>query len=419
MPLDHTRETDVHDEGESSNRSDNREFAQVLEVNLARRRALQQAAALAGAALVAPLATAVAQPRRLHDLEPAADLPKALPPRPGFAPVAVTRADTVTVPPGYTARTFLPWGQPLSAGGPAYRDGGLNTAAEQAQQLGMHHDGMHYFALSTRAGRPQRGVLAINHEYVDGIYLHPAGSSPAPRPAEEVQKEIAAHGVTLIAVAEIDPGEWKAVDSKYNRRITAATPMELYGPARGHALMRTAYSPDGTRTRGTVNNCASGPTPWGTYLTCEENWATYFVNKDAALPREHARYGLPRTVSDYGWESTEERFDASTRTAAASGDYRNAPNTFGWVVEIDPARPDLPPRKRTALGRFGHEGAWFAPVRPGQRMVVYMGDDARGEYIYKFVTDGVWLPPPLFVAQDVLDHGTLYVARFDDDGSGE
>ena len=410
------------DHAEDSNRSANREFADVLAVNLERRRVLRQGAALGAAVLVAPLATgAGAATRRLHDVAPDKFLPAHLPPRPGFAPVAVTRADTVTVPPGYTARPFLPWGQPLMTDGPAYRDGGLNTAEEQAAQIGMHHDGMHYFSFGARPGRPQRGVLAINHEYTDAVYLHAegTGTAGAPRTAQQVAKEIAAHGVTLIEIAERDPGEWETVDSRYNRRITAATPMELSGPARGHAKLRTPYSPGGTHTRGTINNCASGATPWGTYLTCEENWAGYHVNKDATQPREHARYGVPRTASEYGWESTEARFDATALGADAGQDFRNGPNTFGWVVEIDPFRPNAMPKKRTALGRFGHEGAVFAPVRPGQRMTVYMGDDARNEYIYKFVTDGVWLPAPQFVAEDVLDHGTLYVARFNDDGSGD
>jgi secreted PhoX family phosphatase len=413
----------AHLDAEDSNRSANREFADVLAVNLGRRKMLQSSLAVAAGGLtMAPLARAVAAATSgMPALAGDKFLPGVLPLRPGFAAVEVTRADTITVPPGYTAKPFLAWGEPLSADGPAYRDGGLNPAADQELQLGMHHDGMHYFPISPRPGRPNRGLLAINHEYVDGVYLHPAGAT-APggvRPADEVRKEIAAHGVSIVEVAERDPGDWEIVHGRYNRRITAATPMEIAGPARGSALLRTAYSPNGTATRGTVNNCASGPTPWGTYLTCEENWATYHVNKDATLPREHARYGVPRTASDYLWETVDERFDATTKGADATQDYRNAPNTFGWVVEIDPFRPNSTPRKRTALGRFGHEGAWFAPARVGQRMTVYMGDDARNEYIYKFVTDGVWLPAMHEVSADVLDHGTLYVARFNDDGTGE
>jgi len=407
---------------EDSNSSDNRDFADVLAVNLERRKLLQGSAALAAASLVAsPLVHAAAQWSE-GGTELAADkfLPLPLPIRPGFAAIAVNRNDAITVPTGYTARSFLPWGEPLFVGGPAYKDGGLNTGAEQEVQIGMHHDGMHYFPLFARPGRPNRGLIAINHEYADVEYLHANGATTVngARPADEVRKEIAAHGVSIIEVIERDPGQWEMIQGKYNRRITAATPMELSDPVRGSDLLKTKYSPAGTATRGTVNNCASGATPWGTYLTCEENWAGYHVNKDTARPREHTRYGVPSTASDYRWETVEERFDASTKAADASSDFRNAPNTFGWVVEIDPFDAGSVPVKRTALGRFGHEGAWFAPAKVGRPMTVYMGDDARNEYIYKFVTRDVYVPSPARVRSDALDRGTLYVAKFNDDGTG-
>lgn len=407
---------------EDSNSSDNRDFADVLAVNLERRKLLQGSAALAVASLVASPLVHAAAPWSEGGAEFAVDkfLPLPIPIRPGFAAIAVNRNDAITVPTGYTARSFLPWGEPLFAGGPAYKDGGLNTGAEQEVQIGMHHDGMHYFPLFARPGRPNRGLIAINHEYADVEYLHANGATTVngARPADEVRKEIAAHGVSIIEVIERDPGQWEMVQGKYNRRITAATPMELTGPVRGNDLLKTKYSPAGTATRGTVNNCASGPTPWGTYLTCEENWAGYHVNKDTTRPREHSRYGVPSTASEYRWETVEERFDASTKATNASDDFRNAPNTFGWVVEINPFEAKSVPKKRTALGRFGHEGAWFAPAQPGRRMTVYMGDDARNEYIYKFVTAGVFLPAPQYTDADVLDSGTLYVAKFNDDGTG-
>jgi secreted PhoX family phosphatase len=413
----------VSQHAEDSNPTHNREFADVLAVNLARRRMLGGSVAAVAAGLVAtPLARAAAwsAPER-EGFVVDKFLPAQLPLRPGFAPVPANRLDAITVPPGYRAQAFLSWGEPIAAAGPAYRDGGLNTAAEQEQQIGMHHDGMHYFPLFPRPGRPNRGLLAINHEYVDAEYLHPGGATlvDGKRPVHEVQKEIAAHGVSIVEVAERTRGEWVVVKGEYNRRITAATPMELSGPVRGSDLVKTKYSPAGTATLGTVNNCASGATPWGTYLTCEENWATYHVNADASRPREHTRYGLPSTTSDYRWETVDPRFDASRKAADASGDYRNGPNTFGWVVEIDPFQPGSTPKKRTALGRFGHEGACFAPVRPGRPLTVYMGDDARGEYIYKFVTRDAWNPLTLAPQNDLLDHGTLYVARFDDDGTGD
>ena len=408
-------------EVEDSNRSDNREFASVLAVHLTRRRMLGGGAALAASALaMTPLAQAASRLVDPYEIKLDAFLPLRTTPRPGFAAIPTSREDAVSVPPGYTARPFLRWGEPLFIGGPAYRDGGLNSGADQEVQLGMHHDGMSYFPIFPRPGRRNRGLLAINHEYVDVEYLHPDGATTVNgvRPADEVRKEIAAHGVSIVEVAERYSGTWEMVAGAYNRRITAATPMQLSGPVRGSRLLKTKYSPDGTATRGTLNNCASGATPWGTYLTCEENWAGYHVNKDSSRPREHTRYGIPSTQSDYRWESVEERFDASVKGASATEDYRNAPNTFGWMVEIDPFDPTSTPKKRTALGRFGHEGAVFAPPQPGRPLTVYMGDDARGEYIYKFVTRDPWVAAPRRAPRDILDRGTLYVAKFNDDGSG-
>ena len=411
---------------EDSNRSGNRDFADVLAINLSRRKLLRGGATLAAAGLAAsPLAQAVSF--GLGDALGLADgkaIPRNIGPRPAFEAIAVNRLDTITVPPGYTARSFLAWGEPLFADAPAYIDGGLNTGAEQALQIGAHHDGIHYFPLRVQRGERNHGLIAMNHEYVDSIALHPAGSlaEDGSRTPEQIAKEIAAHGVSIIEVRETDDGTWDTVYGPRNRRITAATPMQLSGPVRGHALAKTAYSPDGTATRGTINNCGSGRTPWGTYLTCEENWAGYFVNRDAELPREQARYGVPRVNSGYRWDSAEPRFDASSKAADALGDYRNAPNTFGWMVEIDPSDAGSTPIKRTALGRFGHEGAIFPPPRVGQHIVVYSGDDANNEYIYKFVSNSVYTLTPLLHPTNfdrVLDEGTLYVARFNDDGSGE
>lgn len=184
--------------------------------------------------------------------------------------------------------------------------------------------------------------------------------------------------------------------------------------------MQTRYSPDGTQSRGTQNNCSNGFTPWGTYLTCEENWAGYFATRDADLPRELKRYGL-RNTSRFGWETLAgdefERFDATRKAADAKGDYRNEPNQFGWIVEIDPFDPTSTPVKRTALGRFAHEGLIFAPVKPGRRVVCYSGDDSQNEYIYKYVSRDTFRPGKR--NHRLLDDGTLYVARFNADGSGQ
>ncbi|MBB5206750.1 PhoX family protein [Chiayiivirga flava] len=412
-------------EAEDSNRSDNRSFADVLAVHMSRRRLLRGGASLAAAGLVAtPLAQAMSLGWDAEYGVAAGHkaIPRNIGARPAFQAIAVNRLDTVSVPPGYSARTFLAWGEPLFSDGPAYLDAGLNTAQEQAQQIGAHHDGIHYFPLRAQTGERQRALIAMNHEYIDAPVLHPAGSlaEDGSRTPEQIAKEIAAHGVSIVEVRETDDGVWEQVDSKRNRRITAATPMELSGPVRGHALVKTAYSPDGTATLGTVNNCGSGRTPWGTYLTTEENWAGYFVNRDAERPREQARYGVPTVNSNYRWDSAEPRFDATTKADDATGDYRNNPNTFGWMVEIDPYAPAAIPVKRTALGRFGHEGAIFPPARVSAPVVVYSGDDANNEYIYKFVSKRAYVLTPLLrPAPDALDVGTLYVARFDDDGTGQ
>jgi secreted PhoX family phosphatase len=348
----------------------------------------------------------------------------------GFTPIPTNRLDTVTVPPGYRAQTFLPWGTPITGSYPAYRDGGLNTGAEQAQQMGMHHDGMHYFPFGRGEVANRRGILCINHEYIDQNAMHPNGATLVNgnrTVADEVLKEINAHGVSVVEVRKGASGDWELVRSVYNRRITAQTPMEISGPARGYRKLRTRFSPAGTRTRGTINNCAHGYTPWGTYLTCEENWAGYFSNRDPAAqrPREHTRYGVSSGFGRYRWETvtdttgndTFRRFDARSSGASETQDYRNEPNCQGWVVEIDPFNPTATPVKRTALGRFAHEGAWLAPPKAGKQLVWYQGDDAQNEYIYKFVTRDVYNPARS--NGSMLDNGTLYVARFNANGTGD
>jgi hypothetical protein len=196
--------------------------------------------------------------------------------------------------------------------------------------------------------------------------------------------------------------------------------MEIAGPARGHALVRTKYSPDGTRTRGTLNNCAHGVTPWNTYLTAEENWAGYFRNLDQrdgrpALPREHARYGVPTSQARYNWDQVPGgadefvRFNASSTGADATQDYRNEPNAFGWIVEIDPFNPNAMPVKRTGLGRFAHEGVVFGPAREGRPVVAYSGDDSTFEYVYKSVSARPFNRATANGA--LLDDGILYVAK--------
>jgi secreted PhoX family phosphatase len=353
----------------------------------------------------------------------------------GFTPVPISEADSITVPSGYRVQVLAPLGTPLSSTGPAYREG-ANTGADQALQVGSHHDAIHYFPVD---GSSTDGLLVMNHEYVEPRTLHAAYRGKPMRESsiaiandrrddDEVRKELNAHGVSIVRIRRGSDGNWSIVDDPRNRRVTGLTPIEMGGPVRGSRHVVTKYSPDGTRTRGTLNNCAHGVTPWNTYLTAEENWAGYFRNGDQrdqkpSLPREHARYGVVAGGrSRYAWEiasgGADEfvRFDASSRGASPSEDYRNEPNTFGWMVEIDPFNPQSTPVKRTHLGRFAHEGVVFAPAVQGRPVVCYSGDDSRFEYIYKFVSAR---PYDRATANgSLLDEGTLYVAKFNPDGTG-
>jgi secreted PhoX family phosphatase len=322
----------------------------------------------------------------------------------GFKGIPVGIGDALVVPEGYTAEPFAPWGEPVGVAGamPAWKPDASNTADEQALQIGMHHDGLHYYPLD---GSSSRGLLVMNHEYVDDGLLHPDGLKTWS--AEKVRKSQAAHGVSVIEIA-LAGGRWQMVrPSRYARRFTASTPFTLGGPAAGHALMKTAADPAGRTVLGTVNNCASGMTPWGTYLSGEENFAFYFAAGDN-LDVHQRRWGLRKT-SPYRWAEHDERFDAVK--------HPNEPNRFGWIVEIDPMDPTSTPVKRTALGRAAHEGASVAVTKDG-RAVVYSGEDARFEYIYKFVSRDKIAPGGAKANRELLDHGTLHVARFDADGSG-
>jgi len=327
----------------------------------------------------------------------------------GFKSVPVGVADAVVVPEGYTAQALAAWGEPvgLAAGSPAFRFDAGNTAAEQLAQMGMHHDGMHFYPLPGGDGNTS-GLLVMNHEYADDGLLHTDGMKTWS--AEKVKKAQAAHGVSVIQVEQRGDGSWQVVrPSPWARRITASTPIAVGGPAAGHPLLQTAADPEGRRVLGTLNNCASGITPWGTYLTGEENFMYYFKGPDAPSPHEQ-RWGLRKgDPVGYRWHEHDERFDATK--------HPNEPHRFGWIVEIDPFDPAGMPVKRTALGRAAHEGATVATTKGG-RAVVYSGEDARFEYIYKFVSRDKILPGGAKANAELLDHGTLYVARFNRDGSG-
>jgi len=377
---------------ENSNHSGNPSIHDVSDPG--RRIVLRGGFSAAASALFAPLA-AVSLP---GCASPAGGSPLL-----GFTSVPVSTADAVAVPDGYVAEVIAAWGEPvgLAHAMPPFKPDASHSAAEQAAQMGMHHDGIHYVALG-----PGRGLLVMNHEYTDDGLLHADGM--ATWNADKVMKSQAAHGVSVIEV-ESRSGRWQMVrPSRFARRITAATPMALGGPAAGHPLMRTAADPEGRRVLGTLNNCGSGITPWGTYLTCEENFIYYFNGPEQ--PDAHAkRWGLRRGGAGYRWHEHDARFDATL--------HPNEPNRFGWIVEIDPMASAATPVKRTALGRAAHEGATVAVTRDG-RAVVYSGEDARFESIYKFVSRDRIAIGGARANGTLLDHGTLYAARFDADGTG-
>ena len=332
----------------------------------------------------------------------------------GFEPIPLGYADEVVVPAGYTARAFIPWGTPLTGSYPAFKPG-ANTAAEQEQQVGMHHDGMHYFPLHRGPAGNKQGLLVVNHEYTDESYLQTGTSTTPPKAswtAEMVAKSQAAHGVSVVEVKEASHGEWTLVRSRRNRRITANTPMELAGPAAGHRLLRTVADPEGRTVLGTINNCAHGVTPWNTYLACEENFNGYFRVDTGAYTAEQAaltsRYGVGGDRNN--WATHDQRF-------VITAEDPHEANRFGWVVEIDPFDPTSTPVKRTALGRVKHESA-YVHVGKGGRAVVYTGDDQVNEHVYKFVSAGNWKSMRAR-GQSPLDEGTRYVAKFNDDGSGQ
>lgn len=361
-----------------------------------------------------------------------------------FNAVAKNKLDLVTVPEGYEVSILHSLGDPLQYGDESWKDDGSESAESYNRRVGDGHDGMYFFGLSESgafdAARSDRGLLCVNHEYVVAPYgLHASGmTAGTSRVAAEVEKEIYAHGVSVAEVKRGASGNGMSMvrGSKYNRRITSATEMVFTGPVKGSALVKTLFSPDGTKTRGTNNNCANGYTPWGTYLTCEENWLNVVSRAAADDAKRSAkdvaslkRYGLPENrKSPYLWDTagTDDlfaRWSSSVTAADATQDYRNIANTFGWVVEIDPFNPNSVPAKRSALGRMNHEGAWPAPAVAGQPIVMYMGDDARNEYIYKFVSNALWDPKDInggmAAGSKYLDAGTLYVAKFNADGTGE
>ncbi len=325
-----------------------------------------------------------------------------------FQSVPLSRNDTLVVPDGYRADVLFAWGDPVgaAAGSPAFRFDASNSAEEQALQAGMHHDGMEYFPLPYGSSDSAHGLLAINHEYHSDGLLFPDGT--ANWSAAKVAKAIATSGVSVIEI-EKSAGGWRVVrPSRYARRITAATPCAIAGPAAGSELMKTARDPAGREVLGTFAGCAHGWTPWGTYLTCEENFQDRFVA--AGTQTDLMKRDLIPARSRANWEAGDDRFDLAK--------HPNESNRFGWVVEIDPYEPASKPVKRTALGRCCHESA-TPSLAPDGRLAIYTGDDKAFEYIYKFVSRDRVDKTNRAANASLLDHGVLYVAKFNADGSGQ
>ncbi|PNH98725.1 PhoX family protein [Vibrio diazotrophicus] len=362
------------------------QFSEMIEARLSRRGFLTGTAAVSAGAFLAlnPVAKAVAA-------KPTSSLLN-------FEPVPASTADTVVVPKGYKATPLISWGDPIFPNAPDFDPSGKQESAAQALQFGDNTDGMSLFPISD-----DRAVLAINNEYTNYEYLfdHQGKNMTA----DDVLKAQAAVGNTIVEIVRKN-GQWMIDrNGKRNRRITANTQMKMTGPAAGHELLKTAADPSGTMPKGTFNNCANGQTPWGTYLTCEENFNSFFgANTEGSVNADQKRYGISAKPSDYQWHKFDERFDVTKNP--------NEPNRHGWVVEIDPNDPNSMPLKRSALGRFKHENAALT-INKDNHVVVYLGDDERGEHLYRFVSKNKYQKGNDAANRNLLEEGTLYVAQFD------
>jgi len=324
-----------------------------------------------------------------------------------FTPIPAQTDTTIHVPEGYSWQRLVSWGDPLFPN-VAELDQETGGSVEDAEKIfGENTDGMELFVIGGRQ------VIAVNHEYPNPEINLPQSEEGKTRDAQDVLKLQNLQGVAVFEIAETD-GRWSVVvDSPLNRRITNNTPMRISGPAAGHDLLKTEADATGTQSLGTFNNCGAGRTPWGTYLTCEENFNGYFgstgeAELDAKVAAGYRRYGINAKGAGYDYHKFDARFDTSKNP--------NEPHRAGWIVEIDPSNPESTPVKRTALGRFKHENAATA-LAPDGRVVVYLGDDERGEFIYKFVSRDIYVPGG--DTSTLLDEGQLYAARFDDDMSGK
>lgn len=447
-----TELTPYHEDQElDNNTSDNIHFRDILEQHISRRSLITKAASGAVALTLASTLTGCNDSDDDSGSNNGGTTPvdsNKKPEKLTFTAVAKNHNDLVTVPEGYEANVIFALGDSINPNFGEWDDNNIPSGPSFQFRSGDCHDGMHYFGLNTSTNRfdesaSAQGLLVMNHEYINQTFLHPKGPTKVDgrRPEDEVIRETNAHGVSIVYIKKDAVTQKVTIDknSIFNRRITASTEMDFAGAAAGSGLLATRFSPTARKTRGTHNNCGNGYTPWGTYLTTEENFIGYFARSttDDALrtPEEIIalkRYGLKAgSGSRYGWETAigqvesqdlYDRWNADVKAAQATQDYRNGPNTFGWMVEIDPFDVRLNPVKRTSLGRFAHEDSACRAVA-GQPLAFYMGDDSRGEYIYKFVSTAVWDVKDVnrgYAAGDkYMNAGKLYVAKFNNDGSGQ
>ncbi len=404
MTSDRTFRTSMLEEaaGEGHNTTANATMGEIIAARFSRRGFLKGALAVSAiSATVSPLALATAQKAQAASASAFS-----------FTEVAAGVDENHHIAEGYDADILLRWGDKLFADAPEF-DPANQTAEAQARQFGYNNDYVGFIPLD---GSSERGLLVVNHEYTNPHLMFPGlvtvvegKIEQKPLSKAQVDIEMAAHGGTIVEIVK-EGGKWRPVlDGTMNRRITVNTAMELTGPAAGHDRLKTSADPTGTKVIGTLNNCAGGVTPWGTYVMAEENFHGYF---SGSLPEGHKeaanykRYGVPEGA--YEWAAHYDRFDLAKEP--------NEPNRFGWIVEVDAFDPNATPKKRTALGRFKHEGAESIVAKDG-RVVFYLGDDERFDYVYKFVTAGTFKADDRAANMNLLDEGTLYVAKFAEDGS--
>jgi uncharacterized protein len=379
-------------------------MGEIIAERLSRRDILKGALAVTAiSATLAPLVVDVAKAQNLNTT-----------PSFNFKELAAGSDENHYVAEGYDADVLIRWGDPVAPGGLPF-DAQSQTPAKQAAQFGYNNDYLGYIPLD---GKSDNGLLVVNHEYTNEELMFPQlpgrqdlrATAFANMTKDLADIEMMAHGGSIIEIRKIS-GKWQVVqDSKFARRITAETEMQMTGPAAGHDRLKTNADPTGTKVKGMLNNCAGATTPWGTWLTCEENINGYFwgaINEQHPEHRNYRRMNIPGRW--YNWGTYHDRFDVTKEPREA--------NRFGWVVEIDPMDPASTPKKRTAMGRFKHEGAANIINKDG-RFVVYQGDDERFDYVYKFVTEGRVNTSNRAANRDLLDEGTLYVAKYNADGSG-